>query len=416
MITFEDMQNDLNNICDDLKTLIKTPGPSQAIARISPQDPRIVKDFPMTHTVKNLIKAINEQTKTNIYLMEDHGNIVLVGGLESEPTRSQIRSIPVVIGAHLDEVTYLVSNKPKLDGSYTIIPLCSAPTEINVETQHPFKHEEASIHGFRRKEFIQLGYGRLHATRDSSYDKRTKEKKYGNWKYLLEVTEEFDKIHECDVVIQDYVTNQTKRNYDKNSTINAKALDDRVGSIVAIYAVKYLASADPPIPIKVVLAGDEEGVGVDVSWARLVKPTYEKFCKNDVVTIMCDGVDGWNLQEFKDKRKGEMLSEALLVPYTSYGKGGGDYGLFSLLKDEVVPIAQSHGHFEVGTTTDYVSRSFDPKIMNDFPLVTFLDWSNGRVGDIDSRCHVDETIKVEQMLNLIGMIAYSVQHLNERRK
>jgi hypothetical protein len=131
---------------------------------------------------------------------------------------------------------------------------------------------------------------------------------------------------------------------------------------------------------------------------------------------MCDGVDGWNLHEFEKERKNEMVSEALLVPYTSYGKGAGDYGLFSLIRDEVVPLARTKGNFQAETTTDYVSRSFDPKIMNDFPLIAFLDWSNGKVGDMFARCHVDETVKVEQILNLIGMMVYTVQYLNRKKK
>jgi len=414
MITFEMIQKDLNRICDDLMTLIKTPGPSQAVARISENDPRINKSFPMTETVRGLVAAINKQNKINISVREDHGNIVLVGGLQHEPTQSEIKSIPTVIGAHLDEITYLISNRARIEDSYRLIPLCSPPTRQYDEKDHPFKHEEATIHGFRGKEFVPLGRGKFHATRIIEEDKRTHEKKYGDWVYLLKVDEEFRKIHEGDIAIQDYGTVSMKKKYDLESEINAKALDDRVGSIVAIYTLKYLAGANPPIPAKAILAGDEEGVGLDVSWARLVKPTYEKFCKSDVVTILCDGIDGKNLDEFMKDRRNEVLSEALLVPYTSDGKGAGDYGLFSLLKDEVIPRAESSGHFEVKTTTDYVSRSFDPKIMNDFPLVAFVDWSNGKVGNRFARCHQDETVKVKQILNLIGMMTYSVQYLHER--
>lgn len=416
MITFEDLQNDLDRICNDLKTLIRTPGPSQAVARISDNDPRVREDFPMTKTMKELVATINKQDNINIYIKEDHGNIVLVGGFQHEPTHSEIRSIPTVIGAHLDEITYLISNKPKIEESYTLIPLCCAPTRQYDEKNHPFKHEEAAIYGFREKELVPLGRGKFHAIRKVEEDKRTHEKKYGEWAYLLNVHEAFKAIHVGDVAIQDYGTSFADKHYDINSEINAKALDDRVGSIVAIYALKYLACSNPSIPVKVILAGDEEGVGLDVSWARLVKPTYEKFCESDVVTILCDGIDGWNLNEFSENRRNEVLSEALLVPYTSDGKGAGDYGLFSLLRDKVIPMAESQGHFEVKTTTDYVSRSFDPKIMNEFPLIAFIDWSNGRVGNRFARCHQDEIVKVRQILNLIGMITYSVKYLHERQK
>lgn len=417
MITFEDLENDVDMICEDLMKLVKTPGPSHAIARISRDDPRIEKEFPMTETVKELTARINEQDKTNISCREDHGNIVLVGGLQSKkPTGGEIRSIPVTIGAHLDEITYLISNK-SYDDSHILIPLCSPPKETYTGKQHPFKHEKAKIFGFRKKRFVPLGHGRFHATRKITIDKRTKERRYENWVYLLKVDEETAKIHEGDVAIQDYGTRtKEQKQYDAHSAINAKALDDRVGSIVAIYALKYLAKSNPSIPVKVILAGDEEGVGIDVSWARLVRPTYERFCERDVITLMCDGIDGWNLHEFEEKRKGEILTEALLVPYTSYGKGAGDYGLFSLIKDEVIPIAQTEGRFQVKTTTDYVSRSFDPKIMNNFPLISFLDWSNGKVGNMFARCHVDETIKVKQILNLIGMMVYTVQYLYKKQK
>jgi hypothetical protein len=416
MISFEGLRNDVDMICKDLIKLVRTPGPSHAISRISARDPRIEKEFPMTETVKEIIASISKEDKTNISVREDHGNIVLVGGLQSKrPTENEIRSIPITIGAHLDEVTYLISNK-KHDGYRELIPLCSPPTAKYIEKEHPFKHEEARIFGFRRKKFISLGSGRFYAKREKTVDKRTKEISYGNWNYLLEINEKNAEIHEGDIVIQDYGTTQVKKHYDIDSTISAKALDDRVGSIVAIYALRYLVKSKPPIPIKVILAGDEEGVGIDVSWARLVRPTYERFCKRDVITLMCDGVDGWNLHEFEKERKNEMVSEALLVPYTSYGKGAGDYGLFSLIRDEVVPLARTKGNFQAETTTDYVSRSFDPKIMNDFPLIAFLDWSNGKVGDMFARCHVDETVKVEQILNLIGMMVYTVQYLNRKKK
>jgi len=203
-----------------------------------------------------------------------------------------------------------------------------------------------------------------------------------------------------DVVIQNYGTFDSKK-------INAKALDDRVGTAVVLHAMKYLCKEN--IPVKCILSGDEEGVGLDVSWARLILPTYRDYCQNDVITLLCDGVDGRNLLEFIDEREKQLLSEALLIPYTSHGKGGGDYRLFSEIRDNVIPICEKEG-FKVDVTTDYVSRSFDPKIMNEFPRIVFLDWSNGEVNDQYARCHFNETILLEQVLNLIGALFWTVKY------
>ena len=98
-----------------------------------------------------------------------------------------------------------------------------------------------------------------------------------------------------------------------------------------------------------------------------------------------------------------------MLPYTSYGKGGGDNGIFSILRDKVLGQARNNG-FEAKITTDYVSRSVDPKLMNEFPFIGFIDWSNGKIGNQYAICHLDESIVAEQLVNIIGLTYHGVTY------
>lgn len=160
------------------------------------------------------------------------------------------------------------------------------------------------------------------------------------------------------------------------------------------------------------MTSSEEGVPKDVSWGRLVRPTYEKFCTNDVINLICDGIDGGRLSEFSD-RKDKYMKEAVVFPYTSLGKGGGDPGIFSVLRDVILPRAKQDNIRGI-TTTDYVSRSHDAALMHDFPLIGFVDWVNGKVLNRISHCHLDESIECQQITNIIGILVYTTAYFDNR--
>lgn len=406
-MNFDNVQEHAKRIYTDLIELVKTPGPTGSCARVLTDQTREAeqKEFPMTKMVRKIVERF--EASERIEIIEDNGNVVLVGGLKSkDPNEDEIRNIPIVLGAHVDEVTYLVSDKSKGDFK-VLIPLCSPPTRVFSPTFHPFKHQEAQILGLRNGELRTIGYGNFHAMSKIKFRKKgiTME----GWEYLLEVKKEVQKVSPGDVAIQDYIDSKKYSGID--SVIVAKALDDRVGVVATLYAFGFLSQT---MPIKAILSGDEEGVPHDVSWARLILPTYRRFCKNDVFTILCDGINGADLAKDPSK-KNDFLTEALLVPYTSNGKGGGDYRLFSLVREKVIPLCKKN-NFEIRITTDYVSRSFDPKIMNEYPLITFIDWSNGLPGELSFRCHFHEEVVLKQILNIIGSIFWTSRYLYENRK
>jgi hypothetical protein len=132
-------------------------------------------------------------------------------------------------------------------------------------------------------------------------------------------------------------------NEDGKSIVKVKALDDRVGCLAHIYAIKELSKCE--IPAKAVLTSSEEGVPVDVSWGRLVRPLYKKYCDEQDVSIICDGTNGKDLEEFRGKKEqGKHLSSAIVIPYTAGGKGGGDPGIFSVFRDILIPrIKEEYG-------------------------------------------------------------------------
>lgn len=393
--------DEISNYCDEifgtLRNLIETPGPSLACARISRKAGQANGEFPMTRKIKEIIGGF--EASSNIRLWEDHGNIVLVGGLKSErPDDEEVKEIPIVLGAHMDEITYLITNKSD-DGSHVILPLCSPPT-------WPFHHREARVLGMRDRELVTVCLGKFDAE-EIIRDGRDKSVRMERLKYTLKV-EEDEGVTPGDIAIQDYM-NFGKYN-GPDSVIEAKALDDRVGTTAVLYALRFLSQR---MPIKAILSGDEEGVPSDVSWARLILPTYERFCRRDVITLLCDGVNGADIKECPDD-VGGFLSDALLLPYTADGKGGGDYRLFSLLREGALPRAKENG-FAAKALTDYASRSYDPKIMNEFPMIGFVDWSNGLVGNAQFKCHYHEEVLLRQVLNIIGCLYWACVDLNENR-
>ena len=111
-------------------------------------------------------------------------------------------------------------------------------------------------------------------------------------------------------------------------------------------------------------------------------------------------MDGIKLSEFIGRES--CLEEALVIPYTSNGKGGGDIGVFSLLRDKIIPkLKEKYGENVVATCTDYSSRSYEVKIMDRWTLIGFVQWSCGVPGDSKAICHNDERVKLAQIVNII---------------
>lgn len=385
----------------DLVRLAITPGPTRCVARIADNDPRIdrTERFPMTLVVEEIKDRLSRDNKIDLVLSEFNGNLLIVGGLGINPTKQEIYDLPVTLAPHLDEITYQVKNeRDKATGAQILIPLCNAPDDIKPE------NSKAKILGFRgenHRKLVEVGSG--------NFEPEPLKTKAPKTRYLLK-TEATDLLM-GDLVVQDYSYEKPDARYDLESIIHMKALDDRAGCIAQIYAVAELAKRG--LPAKAILAGDEEGFNKDVSWARLVRPAFTEFSRRDGLIIVCDGFNAPRMREEFYSRH-EHLSEALMTAYVSDASGAGDPGIFSLFRDRIVNIARRSG-FEAIVTTSYASRSIDPKIMDEFPLIGFINWSNGNVDDeeLTYYCHRDESVKLRQIVNIIGTTCLAVNYFSE---
>lgn len=376
----------------DLVKLANAPGPSRCVAKIGYNDPRLLpgESFPITTVVQRILERLAHDKRVDLVLRESNGNVLIAGGLGKNPADEEIYHLPVTLGAHLDEITYMVKNQlDKQTGLRILVPLCNA-VELKDE------NTKVRVLGFRDRRFKEIGTGTISFRLEAAEGRPDKKWSEKSRIYLLETQKE---VRIGDLVIQDYCYEDPNTTYSLESQIHVKALDDRAGCICQIYAVAELAARG--IPAKAVLVGDEEGFNADVSWARLVRPAFRKYVRPDRLVIICDGFDGKKmLEEFAPKRD-KYLSEALVPSYVGSGKGAGDPGLFAIFRDHIVDLAMRSG-FEATVTTNYASRSFDPKIMDEFPLISFIDWSNGLVGGPDAICHRDESILLKQVINIIG--------------
>jgi hypothetical protein len=428
------MELNLQEIGENLIKLAMTDGPTQAAIQIAhPRDPRITQDFPIFLETKKIID------KLNLGYLQHLGNLLVFQGADkgNDLSIEEVKQIPVTLGAHLDEITYLVSETKNCENDRLLIPICAPPARTKLV------NPSCKVVGFRHQndgEFVPLGRGsfkvkRKEKTKKVDDLKRVYEsiKKDDNGMpqfkklldYLLAETVEDVEVNATfeywletkadirmgDMVIQDY--NYTSSSvFDAETLIHAKAMDDRVGCIAVLYALSELNKLG--IPCKAVLTSSEEGVPKDVSWGRLVRPTYQKYCANDGINIICDGIDGARLDEFS-KREGEYMQEAVVLPYTCLGRGGGDPGVFSVMRDIVLPRAKKDGILGL-PTTNYVSRSYDTAIMHDFPLIGFVDWVNGEIKGRTAHCHLDESLKLGQVQNIIGVLTYATAYFDRKMR
>jgi len=439
----------IRKLHENLLELCKTSGPTQACVRMSEKDARVKTDLPMETKIKEIVQEFNEELtgdrKPSLRIVRHMGNLVVIGGVEvanrgqkleienaselSEHEIKAIRKIPVVFGAHLDEITYIIANRESsiLDGKvYRILPICNPPKifgvgpirKIRCEDERDKKpkmlivghvfNPEGRVVGFRSGEFKDnIGTGEVYKV-DIEEEKKRMSEKY----LLLKLESKNVEIRKGDMVIQDYGDWKEKDTRRGNScgVVRSKALDDRVGCIAAIYAVKELSRRG--VLSKAVLTSSEEGVPSDISWGRLVQATYSEFCTDDIITLICDGMDGRELTEFKGERR--ELSKALIIPYTSYGKGGGDVGIFSLLRDEILrKLERLYGKRIAATSTDYSSRSYDVKVMDRWTLIGFVQWTCGVPLDESAACHNEETVNPTQIVNIIRVLVHSAEYFHK---
>lgn len=444
-----------NVLYKDLMELLGTPGPTQACVKISKTDPRITGEFPMEKKIKEIINRMNEKEDAGLQIIRDNGNLLVIGGMGSNNSiqdsediskdiAQKIREIKLIFGAHLDEISYFVTRKKGfLEGkNRRILPICAPPILTNKSKiwskdkkffAQEIHHPDCRIVGFRKGQFVDnIAKGTIYLVKEN---KKIEDKyKIDNQEILLthsdEVTQDYlllkiientTKIKEGDLVIQDYGFWKKKKKFSNDKQkIVSKALDDRVGCLAAIYTIKELSKSGKPS--KAILTSAEEGVPKDISWGRLIRPTYKKFCTSDTITIVCDGIDGNKIEEFPKVNK--EIEKAIVIPYTSIGKGGGDLGVFSLFRDSIIPeINRLYDEEIVVTSTDYSSRSFEVKIMDDWTNIGFVQWSCGRpvkilnnmlFPDDTSICHNHETFCFYQLVNIIRTLYASYEIILDR--
>jgi len=440
--SFNDLKKDENYLCNLLIELSQTPGPTRCIAKMSTDDPRLDKksDFPFFIKIKKIIDEINKiyfkNTKNKISLFQEFGSIVLISSYPKVPSNKEIKKIPIVLASHGDEITYLL----KKDLTH-LLPIFNCQPYKKDDDEIIFMHSDVDIFGFfyenaNEQGFGKIGFGKI-KIRLKKNDKKENELIFNlvNVSFDSKKTESRG-LKEGDLIIQKYPFKLGK--YDtaesirenaqiKNNDeiiIHTKAMDDRVGVLAHLYTMKELNKNG--IKAKAIILGDEEGITKDVAWAKLTRPIFTKYCSPDDIIIICDGFDGKQLKEFIEK-KGEYMDKALIAPYRSEGRGAGDPGLFALFREKIISLCEKHG-FNATTTTDYVSRTFDPKIMDDFPMICFIDWSNGPIENpieikrdnesisLHNVCHIDESVSIKQIINIIGTTFWTVWYFIKEKK
>ncbi len=303
------------------------------------------------------------------------------------------------MGSHLDEITFMVTKKYIYDSKKArlINPIfCAKPLKRRYSND---KKRILDVYGFRseggKRLFKKVGDGYLYMEENGFYSNDTEY-------YIKSV--EAPNFREGDLIVFSNKNLQTKFNNGDGIIFEGKALDDRVGVLSHLYTMRELAKIK--IKAKLILVGDEEGVCSDLAWAKLTRPTFKKYCKKNGIIIVCDGINGFSLEEFIYMGN-THVNKAIIPVYLAAGKGSGDPGIFSLMRDKVIPKIKEISSFEGVTTTDYISRSFDPKIMDDFSSIIFIDWSNGPVRDPTAICHYYESVSINQVIHIIGVTFYS---------
>ncbi|HEC37873.1 MAG TPA: hypothetical protein ENI29_06525 [bacterium] len=404
------LSREKKKIYDDLEVLSNSPGPTRCIAKLDDNwDFRLgnQQNFPIYEIFSKIIQRINKTNKCNLIVKQHNGNILLISGFNEIPPDDEIKAIPITLGSHLDEITFIVSKKSddkiqinNIKGNKKIVPIfCVKPLESLYDNNRgDSTWKLLGVYGFRTendiREFKKIGEGILYKDINEFDEDKID---------FYVISEQIGLFKEGDLVLFENNSNQSQK-YDNNDFFEGKALDDRVGVLSHIYTMRELAKLN--IKAKAIFVGDEEGICSDLAWGKLTRPTFRKYCREDGLILLCDGINGHSLKELVSLEN-KHVTKAIIPVYIADGKGSGDPGVFSLIRDNILPKVESKFGFEGNTTTDYVSRSFDPKIMDDFSSILFIDWSNGLVKHRQSICHFKESVSIEQIINIIGITFYT---------
>ena len=404
------LSREKKKIYDDLEVLSNSPGPTRCIAKLDDKwDFRLgnQQNFPIYEIFSKIIQRINKTNKCNLIVKQHNGNILLISGFNEIPPDDEIKAIPITLGSHLDEITFIVSKKSddkiqinNIKGNKKIVPIfCVKPLESLYDNNRgDSTWKLLGVYGFRTendiREFKKIGEGILYKDINEFDEDKID---------FYVISEQIGLFKEGDLVLFENNSNQSQK-YDNNDFFEGKALDDRVGVLSHIYTMRELAKLN--IKAKAIFVGDEEGICSDLAWGKLTRPTFRKYCREDGLILLCDGINGHSLKELVSLEN-KHVTKAIIPVYIADGKGSGDPGVFSLIRDNILPKVESKFGFEGNTTTDYVSRSFDPKIMDDFSSILFIDWSNGLVKHRQSICHFKESVSIEQIINIIGITFYT---------
>lgn len=159
----------------------------------------------------------------------------------------------------------------------------------------------------------------------------------------------------------------------EDNILSCRALDDRVGAAIALHAFSSLHQKG----IKVALVLSDEEQNLPDGYFSRTFPHVLNHLRKECIILFIDGI----FLPFAPDRT-ELLNQALLVPHSGNGKG---YTvpplLFSRLRDNIIPIAQSAG-IETDICELYHSRGDDwgmvtnPTVGHQFSafFISFLGW------------------------------------------
>jgi hypothetical protein len=274
-----------------------------------------------------------------------------------------------VLSAHLDEASFSVT---AVRGDVVSLAACH---RFAVENEPP----SVTFLGFRNGQVRDLGSGELELSDIGSRCGRAGDIRLGDR-----------------AVYRQSISSN-------GNLVSAKAIDDRMGAVIALYAAAELIGQN--IPVAVVLSDGEQNLP-DGYFSRTF-PHVLGSLHEAAIIIFADGIFQGGLE--REGFDGPQ-SAALIVPHSGDGRG---YTvppkLFSFLRDEVIPRAVANG-IEVRISAAYHSRGDDwgmvtnPTSGADYPafFVSFGGW-----GDTPERRVVD----TRSMGNCVAFIAFAVHEL-----
>lgn len=257
------------------------------------------------------------------------GNIVI----------GELSDARILLSAHMDEASFNVSN---IEGSLVTLAPCHRYIENNDKI-------DIDLIGIRNKTVTNLGTFKLESNSAGRLSCLAQEIRLGD-----------RAVYSGKPLIE-------------GNILSCRALDDRAGAAIALHALSSLHHQG--VKVALILSDEEQNLP-DGYFSRTFPHALNHLSKECIILF----IDGIFLPCAPNKT--ESLNQALLVPHSGNGKG---YTvpplLFSKLRDDIIPVAQS-----VGIETDicelYHSRGDDwgmvtnPTAGHQFPafFISFLGW------------------------------------------